>query len=83
MNDKQPQKSSKKSTFWMIYVSLIVAAFVLIGDGISALYIERWSVKVGIAMLFTTFFLLVCRSLTKAIIASVIICIAVVATFLY
>ena len=85
MNDKQPQAPAKsnKGAYWMIYLGLAVAAILLLGDGLSIPHLERWTAKVGVALLFTVLFLLVCRSMTRAIIASGIIWLAVIATFLY
>jgi len=83
VSDEQPKTSSSKSALWMIYVSLAVAAMVLLGDGLAVSFLEQWTTRIGIALLFTTFFLLVCRNQTRAIIASVIIWLAIIATFLY
>jgi hypothetical protein len=77
-----PQTATiKKSSFWMIYTSLLIAAIILLGDGFAISHLNKWTAKVGIALTFTVFFMLVCKNQTKAIIASVIIWVAVVATF--
>ncbi|MBU8933125.1 MAG: hypothetical protein KOO62_03870 [candidate division Zixibacteria bacterium] len=85
MSNEQPQAQTKgtKGAFWMIYLGLAVAAIVLLGDGLSISHLERWTARIGIALLFTVLFLLVCRNMTRAITASAIIWLAVIATFLY
>jgi len=65
----------------MIYTSIFVSAVILLGDGMALTHLNKWTAKVGIALLFTVFFMLVCKNQTKAIIASLIIWIAVIATF--
>ena len=71
----------KKSSLWMIYTSLLISAVILLGDGLAITHLDKWTAKVGIALLFSVFFFLICKNQTKAIIASVIIWIAVIATF--
>jgi len=85
VSDEQPQAQARgsKGAYWMIYLGLAVAAIVLLGDGLAIPHLERWTARIGIALLFTTLFLVVCRSMTRAIIASGIVWLAVVATFLY
>ncbi len=74
---------ANKGPLWMIYLSLIVAAMVLLGDGLSIPHLERWTARVGVALLFTTLFLIVCRNMTRAILASAVMWLAVIATYLY
>jgi len=77
-----PQTATiKKSSFWMIYTSLLIAAIILLGDGLAITHLNKWTAKVGIALLLTVFYLLICKNQTKAVIASVIIWAAVIATF--
>ncbi len=80
-SNSQTEEPIKKSSFWMIYTSLLISAILLLGDGLSISHLEKWTAKVGVALLFTVLFLLSCKSQTKAIIASAIIWIAVIATF--
>ncbi len=77
-----PQTATiKKSSFWMIYTSLLIAAIILLGDGLAITHLNKWTAKVGLALLLTVFYLLICKNQTKAVIASVIIWAAVIATF--
>jgi len=79
---KNPQTTTiKKSSFWMIYTSLLIAAIILLGDGLAITHLNKWTAKVGLALLLTVFYLLICKNQTKAVIASVIIWAAVIATF--
>ncbi len=75
------EKPANKSSYWMIYTSLFFSAILLLGDGLAITHLDKWTAKVGIALLISVMFLLVCKNQTKAIIASVIIWIAVIATF--
>ena len=80
-SNSQTEEPKKKSFFWMFYMSLLISAILLLGDGLAITHLEKWTAKVGVALLFSVFFLLVCKNQTKAIIASAIIWIAVIATF--
>ncbi|MFH2048709.1 MAG: hypothetical protein ABIJ12_04610 [bacterium] len=80
-NPQTTKQPIKKSSYWMIYTSLLIAAVVLLGDGLAISHLNKWTAKVGIALIFTVFFMLVCKNQTKAIIASLIIWVAVIATF--
>jgi len=80
-NNSKTKEPVKRSTYWMIYTSIFVSAVILLGDGMALTHLNKWTAKVGIALLFTVFFMLVCKNQTKAIIASLIIWIAVIATF--
>lgn len=62
MNDDSPPVKSSKATYWMIYLGLLVAAIVLIGDGLSISHLERWTGRVGIGVLFMTLVLIASRS---------------------
>jgi len=80
-NNSKTKEPVKKSSLWMIYTGIFVSAIILLGDGMALTHLNKWTAKVGIALLFTVFFMLVCKNQTKAIIASLIIWIAVIATF--
>lgn len=80
-SNSQSEEPIKKSSYWMIYASLLISAILLIGDGLAITHLEKWTAKVGVALLFSVLFLLISKNQTKAIIASIIIWIAVIATF--
>ncbi len=83
MTDETQPVPGKKRPFWMIYLALVVAAIVLLADGLSIPHLERWTARVGLGVLFTTVFLIVSSNQTRAIVASAMIWLAIIATFLY
>jgi len=45
----------KKSLNWLIYLSLIISGLLLLADAFDATYLNRWTARIGIGLLFTAF----------------------------
>ena len=45
--------------WWLVYTSMVISAVILLGEAFGLALTEKWTAKIGIALLFTAFALLV------------------------
>ncbi len=55
MKNQTENNKLQKSHNWLIYLSLIISGLLLLADAFDATYFNRWSARIGIALLFTAF----------------------------
>lgn len=79
MTVNQKTKISPKYV-WLIYISLIASALMLLGDGMDIQVLSRMTTRLGGTVLFGAFFLIVGRNRPSGIIAACIIVVAFVIT---
>jgi len=82
MNEKsEPSTISPKSKMlWMVYLALIVAAVLLLGDALNITALAKLTARLGGTLLLTIIFLLVGKNRPAGIIATAIIWIAFLIT---
>ncbi len=73
----------RKQPVWLLYAAAVVAGLLLLADGLNVTFLARVPAKLGIALVFSAVALLLDRSKNIGIIATVIVWVAVVVTFLY
>ena len=71
----------KKPMMWLVYVSLALSGLLLLADAYSIYPLAKWTAKLGIALVYTAFALVVGNGRKSGFVASGIIIIAVLATF--
>ena len=70
-----------KKLIWLIYVSLVLSGLILIGNALEIRFFTKLTARLGIAVIFSAFALLVGKDRPSGIIATAIIWIAVLITF--
>jgi hypothetical protein len=68
--------------YWLIYVALLIGGLLLIADTLHWVQLQKVSAKLGIGMIYSAFALFVGNGKPAGIVATVIIWIAVLTTFL-
>lgn len=71
-----------KNQYWISYVSLLVAGILLLGDAYSWPHLEKWTARLGIALVYSAIALLVGKGNTPSVIGCVILWVAVLVTIL-
>lgn len=59
----------KKSLNWLIYLSLIIAGSLFLADAFDVTYLNRWTARAGVGLIFTAFSFIVGAGHQKAPIA--------------
>jgi uncharacterized membrane protein len=75
----ESNKSSDKGV-WLIYLSLIAAAVLLLGDGLGIAFLARLTTRLGATILLSALFLIVGDGRPTGFIATAIMAIAFVIT---
>ena len=75
-NDKKPDR-----LLWLIYLALLAAGVLLIGDALNAAIISKLTTRLGVGLLFSVFALVVGKNRPGGIIAVGILWIAIIITF--
>ena len=70
-----------KKLLWLIYISLVLAGLLLIGNALEVRFFTKLTARLGIVVIFSAFALLVGKDRPAGIIATAIIWIAVLITF--
>jgi len=76
---KEPKPSQK---YWLFYVGLLLGGILLLADALHFLPLQKISAKLGIGMVYSAFALFVGNGKPAGMAATVVIWIAVLATFL-
>lgn len=71
-----------KQPYWLIYVGLLIGGILLLADANHYLPLQKISAKLGIGMVYSAFALFVGNGKSAGIIATGIIWVAVLTTFL-
>ena len=72
-----------KQPVWLVYVSLFVAGVILLGDAFSWSFLYSWTARLGVALVFSAVALLIGNGRSVGYIASGLVCLAALATFVY
>lgn len=76
----QPRK--KTPPYWLIYGALILSGILLLADAYSVSSLRRWTARLGIAMLYTAVSLIVGNGRTVGFVATGIVWLALILTYL-
>jgi len=76
------KKGGAPKAYWLVYVALLIGGVLLISDASKFAPLQRISAKLGIGMLYSAFALFVGNGRPAGLIASGILWVAILATFL-
>lgn len=84
-NDKtkfasQAKPTSKKQPYWLVYFSLLLAGLLLLGEAFGFAFLQRWTLKLGIVLVYSALSLFVGNGRLAGFIAAAIVWLAVIAT---
>lgn len=75
--------SSTRRPWWILYLTILVSGLLLLADGFQIAHLDRWTARLGIALVYSAFVLFVGKGRTLAIISAAIVCLAVLLTFIW
>lgn len=79
-SEKKP--SGTKQPYWLLYVALLLAGILLLAQAFGITQLQRSTAKLGIALVYAAFALLVGGGRPTAITAAALVWAAVIATYL-
>jgi len=77
----QAKPPSKKQPYWLVYFSLLLAGLLLLADAFGFAYLQRWTVKLGIVLIYSALSLFIGNGRAAGFIAAAVVWLAVLATF--
>jgi hypothetical protein len=83
MTDPDNKQPPKNPGTWLIYLAIILAGLLFLAEAFQFTHLNRWTARVGIALLYSAFALLVGNGRRSGYIAMVIIWIPTVGIILY
>ncbi len=78
-NNESPKKKSQY--YWLIYLALLLGGIILIAQAVDFTYINKWTAKLGVALLFSAFALLVANGKKTGYVATSIIWIVIIISY--
>lgn len=67
------ETAQKGEPYWLVYVSLLLAGLIMLGDAYQLEHLAKWTSKIGIALTYSAFALLVGKGNLPSRLASVIV----------
>ena len=80
MATKEPKPSSGRQPLWLVYFSLLLGGLLLLSDAYHFLHLYRWTVKLGIGLIYSALSLFIGRGRAAGYVAAVIIWVVVIVT---
>ena len=71
----------RKQPYWLVYFSLLLAGLLLLADAFGFAYLQRWTVKLGIVLIYSALSLFIGNGRAAGFIAAAVVWLAVLATF--
>lgn len=71
----------KKQPYWLVYFSLLLAGLLLLADAFDFAYLQRWTVKLGIVLIYSALSLFIGNGRAAGFIAAAVVWLAVLVTF--
>ncbi len=81
MTTETPSPPKKKQPVWLIYFALVLAGFLFLADTYHLAHLHKWTVKLGVALVFSAFSLLIGNGRVAGYLAAGVLWVAVIATF--
>ena len=78
-NNESPKKKSQY--YWLIYLALLLGGIILIAQAVDFTHINKWTAKLGVALLFSAFALLVANGKKTGYVATSIIWIVIIISY--
>ncbi len=83
MTEAAESKASRRKMVWLIYAALILAGLLFMADAFNISHLNRWTARLGIALLFSAFALIVGNGKKIGYIAAAIIWLPIVIPLVY
>ena len=81
--DSASNKQARPASLWVIYVGILLAGILLVGDAYALAGLSRWTAKLGIALLWAAAALVLGRGRWMGYASAAIVVVAVTATFIF
>ncbi len=78
--DKPGMDGQADQHYWIAYIGLFLAGLILLADAYNMTLLNRWTARVGIALIYTAFALVTAKGRVSGTIGSVVIWVAVLLT---
>ena len=78
-----PKKTKKKPPYWLIYVALLLGGLLLLADAFGLSTLQKWTARLGIALVYSALALVVGNGRAPGYIAAVIVWLCVLITYLF
>ena len=79
----EPASQTKQRPWWMLYLTLLVAGLLMLADAYSLAHLHRWTAKFGLALVYSAAILFVGRGRPLSYVSAAILCLSVIATFVW
>lgn len=73
-----PAKVEPRQSLWLVYVSLVIAGIMFLGDAYGLAQMDRWTARIGIALVWSAATLLIGNGRPVGYVATTITWVAVV-----
>ena len=83
MTEITPGRKTPKKLTWLIYTALILAGIFFLADAFNISHIDRWTARLGIALLFSAFALIIGNGRKVGYVATAIIWLPLVVPLIY
>ena len=80
--EQKPTKRKVNQPYWLIYLSLLLAGALLVGQAYNIAELQKWTARIGLAFIFSAVALLVGNGRWAGFFAAAVIWIAVLVTYL-
>lgn len=57
--DKKTLSDQHKQPYWLIYIALLIAGMLLLTDAYHIAHLNKWTARLGIALIYTAFAFLI------------------------
>ena len=78
-----PNRTSSRQPYWMLYVAGLFGGIILLADALGFVPLQRVTTRLAIALIYSTFVLMIGKGKKLSYAAAVLIWAAVIATFIW
>jgi hypothetical protein len=78
--DKSGNGGQADQRYWIAYIGLLLAGAVLLADAYNVTQLNRWTARVGLALIYTAFALVLAKGRASGTIGTIIVWVAVLLT---
>ncbi len=81
MNTNEGMRSKPTKLIWLIYIALLIAGIILIGDALNVSAISKLTTRLGVGLVYSALALIIGRNRPYGIIGVGIVWVAIIITF--
>ncbi len=82
MSNEGSASSSRNNAIWLVYLALLISGILLLSDAYHLVALQRWTARIGIALVFSAIALYVGNGRKAGFISVVIIWLTIAAIYL-